>query len=215
MASRSPRKRRRPRGPYAAAPSAKTHATSLPTTRGAYVDTRAWLLDRHGPVCAYCGVKWKPTDITLDHVTPRKGRTAYDRRDNLVLACKRCNGIKADKPFLAFLLGTKARAINLLRYGDHLSAGILDMCRQLAGDDAYVPPKHPHVLKKPERIVYGDDPDEESPYKEALPGGSPKKVPAARGKRGGARRGGGGTKRGAAGGTRGGGAGKSGAPRKR
>jgi 5-methylcytosine-specific restriction endonuclease McrA len=42
--------------------------------------------------------------ITLDHVTPRRGRDAYDRRDNLVLACQRCNGLKADKPILAFLL---------------------------------------------------------------------------------------------------------------
>lgn len=169
MASRSPRKRRRSRGPYSSTPGAKSHATSLPTTRGAYTDTRVWLLDRHGPVCAYCGVKWPPANITLDHVTPRKGRTAYDRRDNLVLACKRCNGIKADKPFLAFLLGTKARAINLLRYGDHLSEGILDLCRQLAGDDAYVPPARTHAHRPAERIVYGDDLDEDSPYSDGPP----------------------------------------------
>lgn len=123
----------------------------MPTGRAHYADTRRWLLATHGPVCAYCGVTWSIRTMTLDHVTPRRGLTAYDRRDNLVLACKRCNAAKADKPFLAFLFGQRARAVNLLRYGDHLSDGILDLCRQLAGD---VP-----------RVVYGPDEDGESPYK--------------------------------------------------
>jgi 5-methylcytosine-specific restriction endonuclease McrA len=93
--------------------------------------------------------------MTLDHVTPRKGQTAYDRRDNLVLACKRCNAAKADKPFLAFLFASKTRAKNLLRYGEHLSEGILDLCRQLAGN---VPPAP--------RPLFGKEKDWESPYKE-------------------------------------------------
>ena len=36
-------------------------------------------------MCAYCGIT-RPTDlITLDHVRPRRGQSAYDRPDNLVL----------------------------------------------------------------------------------------------------------------------------------
>ena len=74
--------------------------------------------------------------MTLDHVTPRKGQTAYDRRDNLVLACKRCNGLKADKPILVFLLARRERAALLLRYGSHLSPMLLDLARDVAGPEA-------------------------------------------------------------------------------
>ena len=33
------------------------------------METRQWLLDRHGPVCAYCGRRISTKGITLDHVT--------------------------------------------------------------------------------------------------------------------------------------------------
>lgn len=74
--------------------------------------------------------------MTLDHVTPRRGQTAYDRRDNLVLACSSCNEQKADKPILAFLLARRARAAILLRYGEHLSPMLLDLAREIAGPEA-------------------------------------------------------------------------------
>jgi len=108
----------------------------MPTSRGAYVETRHWLLERHGPVCAYCGRKVDPRTITLDHVTPRRGLTAYDRRDNLVLACRRCNAAKADKAILVFLLAQRERAASLLRYGGHLSPMLIDLARQIAGPEA-------------------------------------------------------------------------------
>jgi 5-methylcytosine-specific restriction endonuclease McrA len=129
-----PRGRSRRRKPQ---PAQRTpQLTSLPTGRRAYSDTRQWLLDRHGPVCAYCGLRHEPDLITLDHVTPRRGQTAYDRRDNLVLACKRCNGKKADTPILAFLLERRERAASLLRYGLHLSPMLVDLARQIAGEEA-------------------------------------------------------------------------------
>ena len=128
----APRGRRRGRGRQAA----PAQLTSLPTGRRAYNDTRQWLLDRHGPVCAYCARRVAADDITLDHVTPRRGQTAYDRRDNLVLACQRCNGVKADTPILAFLLGRRERAESLLRYGLHLSPMLVDLARQIAGPEA-------------------------------------------------------------------------------
>jgi hypothetical protein len=146
----------------AAVPHATSYHTSVPTGRAAYADTRKWLLKQHGPICAYCGVTWPPRTLTLDHVTPRKGQTAYDRRDNLVLACKRCNTAKADKPFLVYLLAQKGRAANLLKYGEHLSEGILDLVRHVAG----APPGA--TRKEVERIVYGDDyGDDDSPYKDS------------------------------------------------
>ena len=121
--SRSPR---RGRGPSVARPA----LTSSPTHRGAYDETRQWLLERHGPVCAYCSARVAVGQITLDHVTPRRGQTAYDRRDNLVLCCKPCNIAKADKSILAFLLGRRSRAISLFKYGQHLSTMLVDMARQ-------------------------------------------------------------------------------------
>jgi hypothetical protein len=70
--------------------------------------------------------------MTLDHVAPRLGQTAYDRRDNLVLACGGCNAKKKDIAPLAFLLASRPRAANLLRYGAHLSPMLVELARQLA-----------------------------------------------------------------------------------
>ena len=105
--------------------------TSHPTGRAAYLETRKWLLAQHGPVCAYCERLVPERTITLDHVTPRRGLTAYDRRDNLVLCCKTCNAAKADKAILAFLLGNRARVVALYKYGQHLSHQLVEMVKDL------------------------------------------------------------------------------------
>jgi hypothetical protein len=157
----TPRKRsRRPRGgrkdaaaPPAAAPvpaapaaPAKSRAkakaapatgraprhTSQSTTRAAYAETRRWLLAEHGPVCAYCAQRYPEREMTLDHVSPRRGQDAYDRRDNLVLACKACNSAKADMPIMAFLLRRRERAVSLAQYGVHLSPMLREMALQIA-----------------------------------------------------------------------------------
>ncbi len=72
----------------------------------------------------------QPDIITLDHVRPRKGKSAYDRPDNLVLACPPCNAAKADTPLLAFLLARRSRGVFLLHYGDHLSDPLKELARQ-------------------------------------------------------------------------------------
>lgn len=105
--------------------------TSLPTGRAAYTETRRWLLEQHGPVCAYCERTVAERTITLDHVTPRRGLTAYDRRDNLVLSCRPCNASKADKPILAFLLSSRTRVVALYKYGQHLSHQLVEMVKDL------------------------------------------------------------------------------------
>lgn len=91
---------------------------------------RDWLLGQHGPVCAYCGVEGSPESITLDHVRPRRGQTAYDRPDNLVLACRDCNAAKADTPLIAFLMQRRSRGVFLLHYGEHLSEPLRGLVRQ-------------------------------------------------------------------------------------
>jgi len=105
-----------------------------------YQEHRAWLLKRHGPVCAYCGTRTDAERITLDHVRPRRGKSAYDRPDNLVLACRDCNAAKADLPFLAFLLARRSRGVFLLHYGDHLSPGLKEMAKS-ASERPLLPPE--------------------------------------------------------------------------
>jgi hypothetical protein len=51
------------------------------------------------------------------------------------------------------------RAVHLLRYGSHLSIGILEIVRPLAAEYAHLLPAEP----RPQRVVYGQD-DDESPY---------------------------------------------------
>jgi 5-methylcytosine-specific restriction endonuclease McrA len=91
---------------------------------------RDWLLAQHGPVCAYCGSEASAETITLDHVRPRRGQTAYDRPDNLVLACRDCNAAKADTPLIAFLMQRRSRGVFLLHYGEHLSEPVRHLIRQ-------------------------------------------------------------------------------------
>jgi hypothetical protein len=113
--------------------------------------------------------------MTLDHVAPRRGQTAYDRRDNLVLACRGCNEAKRDLSPLAYLLAVRNRAANLLRYGAHLSPGLLDLARSLV-------PKGHHAAhaesngsdgtdgangKRSARETFGaEDDDAGSPYRD-------------------------------------------------
>ncbi len=81
-------------------------------------------------MCAYCGTETPVSAITLDHVRPRRGQTAYDRPDNLVLACSTCNAAKADTPFMSFLMARRSRGVFLLHYGDHLSEPLKELARQ-------------------------------------------------------------------------------------
>lgn len=130
----------------------------MPTGRAAYADTRTWLLARHGPVCAYCGERHMARTMTLDHVAPRRGLTAYDRRDNLVLACKACNAAKRDLAPIAFLLAKRTRAVHLLRYGSHLSPMLVELARSLAPAEL--------ELEAPNVMPVGRFSDDESPYKD-------------------------------------------------
>ncbi len=149
----------------------------MPTGRAAYADTRVWLLKEYGPICAYCGETFPAKVLTLDHVTPRRGRSAYDRRDNLVLSCADCNGRKADKPFLTWILANKVRARHLYVYGQHLSVGILDILRPMVGTEV------DHLLERRRRApveprpVYGGlADDEDSPYLEDSPYAPPRRA---------------------------------------
>ena len=119
---------------FVARRSRRHSAVSVPTFRrspGRSMQShRDWLLAQHGPVCSYCGAETGAEAITLDHVRPRRGQTAYDRADNLVLACRDCNAAKADTPLVAFLMQRRSRGVFLLHYGEHLSEPLRELARQ-------------------------------------------------------------------------------------
>lgn len=52
-----------------------------------------WKRKRSSGLCYYCGRKFKPAELTMDHLVPitRGGRSA---QGNLVPACKECNNKK-------------------------------------------------------------------------------------------------------------------------
>jgi 5-methylcytosine-specific restriction endonuclease McrA len=158
---KTPRKkrpqRRRGRG------TGEAQLTSTSTSRTAYAETKRWLIQQHGSVCAYCGRRVAPATITLDHVAPRRGQSAYDRRDNLVLACEDCNGAKADMPILAFLLRKRERAAVLLRYGAHLSPMLVDLVRGLVPASEELP----RIKESFDDLVFDDEsPYHDSPYRD-------------------------------------------------
>ncbi len=137
----------------------KMHLTSSPTSRTAYVATREWLLEQHGPVCAYCGRRFTASVMTLDHVAPRRGQSAFDRRDNLVLACPGCNAAKRDGAPPCVHRGARTRAANLVRYGAHLSPMLVEMARGLA-------PEAAAEMAAANAPGPWDDDDGESPYRD-------------------------------------------------
>ncbi|MGH7615798.1 MAG: HNH endonuclease [Gemmatimonadaceae bacterium] len=109
-------------------------------------------------MCAYCAGRFTADVMTLDHVAPRRGQTAYDRRDNLVLACPACNIAKRDLAPLAFLIARRSRAKHLAQYGKHLSPMLLQLAQSLvpAVTDAPATPDVPWAFLD----------DGESPYRD-------------------------------------------------
>lgn len=66
------------------------------SSRGAdWNKLRAIILERDGHTCAYCG---NEAD-TVDHIIA-KNNGGEDIASNLVAACRRCNGLKSDKPLI-------------------------------------------------------------------------------------------------------------------
>lgn len=56
-------------------------------------DSAWWKRKRSSGICYYCGRKFPPQDLTMDHLTPlsRGGRST---KSNLVPCCKDCNNRK-------------------------------------------------------------------------------------------------------------------------
>jgi 5-methylcytosine-specific restriction enzyme A len=56
-------------------------------------DSQWWKRKRSSGICAYCGGKFKPSELTMDHLVPivRGGKSVHG---NIVPACKECNNKK-------------------------------------------------------------------------------------------------------------------------
>jgi 5-methylcytosine-specific restriction endonuclease McrA len=58
--------------------------------------SRMNILIRDGHICQYCGEKFLSSELELEHVVPR-ARGGQSTWENLVAACRDCNGRKADR----------------------------------------------------------------------------------------------------------------------
>lgn len=58
--------------------------------------SRSNIYTRDDKICQYCGNKFKPQELTLDHVIPKSfgGKTTWT---NIVTCCKTCNTQKANR----------------------------------------------------------------------------------------------------------------------
>lgn len=54
------------------------------------------LFKRDNLICLYCGIRFRNSDLSRDHVTPIS-RGGLDVWSNVVTACKRCNNFKAGR----------------------------------------------------------------------------------------------------------------------
>lgn len=74
-------------------------------------ESRQYLLEKWGRVCAYCGATGVP--LQVEHIRPRC-RGGSDRISNLTLACEPCNQAKGSRPIEEFLAGRPARLAKVL-----------------------------------------------------------------------------------------------------
>lgn len=49
-----------------------------------------WKRRRSSGICHYCGRKFKPSELTMDHIVPL-GRGGKSTKGNVAPACKECN----------------------------------------------------------------------------------------------------------------------------
>ncbi len=103
----------------------------LPPPRGEE-SKRDRVFRRDDCTCVYCGERFEPAALTVDHVEPRvKG--GDNSAGNLVTACRVCNAEKGGAPAWAYLAERPEKRANFLRLAVHvwprLRAAVLEAAR--------------------------------------------------------------------------------------
>lgn len=82
-----------------------------PTRAYSKSDEMAWKVSHHytNKTCAYCFVKLKLSEVTIDHIIP-KSRGGLHEPSNWAFACKKCNDAKADMTPEEFLRARRRTA---------------------------------------------------------------------------------------------------------
>lgn len=62
-----------------------------------------WLRQLRKGLCPYCGVRLSKETATVDHIDP-VSRGGGNHAENVTVACRSCNELKADRSLLEFLL---------------------------------------------------------------------------------------------------------------
>ncbi|MFQ5481889.1 MAG: HNH endonuclease [Nitrospinaceae bacterium] len=77
--------------------------------RGRQLRQTTWWQNRLAAgVCHYCGGRFKPGDLTLDHVVPL-ARGGKSTRGNCVPCCKECNTLKKSETPVDLILSGKLK----------------------------------------------------------------------------------------------------------
>lgn len=90
---------------------------------------RSRIFERDEYRCVYCGERFEPEELTLDHVQPRV-RGGDRSEGNLVTACSACNTLKGHRRLAAFLRENAVARENFFRYAVHVWPRILRQLRE-------------------------------------------------------------------------------------
>jgi 5-methylcytosine-specific restriction endonuclease McrA len=78
------------------APRCPKHAIPVSKRTGSRARRVARQMKQAQPWCTYCGAPWtKENPLTIDHIVPLT-RGGTNARENLTVACYRCNRAKSD-----------------------------------------------------------------------------------------------------------------------
>lgn len=91
---------------------------------------RIRIFERDDYRCVYCGGRFTPEELTLDHVQARV-RGGDRSEGNLVTACSACNTLKGHRRLSVFLKENRDARENFFRYAVHVWPRLL---RQLRGE---------------------------------------------------------------------------------
>jgi len=90
---------------------------------------RRRIFERDDFRCVYCGERFAPEQLTIDHVEPRV--RGGDRSDgNLVTACGACNTLKGHRRLSEFLRAEATARANFFQYAVHVWPRLLRVLKE-------------------------------------------------------------------------------------